>query len=182
MGKQCKQWQTLFSWAPKSLQIVIAAMKLKKKKNKTFALWEENYDKVDSILKRSTGINLTTKVFIAKAMVLSSTHVWKWELDLTSKSAPHMLTSQEVVKEGWALKNWCFWTVVLGKTLESSLDSKFALEMNRDHSFVFEIAPKYCVSDSFIDYEGYSISSKGFLPTVVDIMVIWIKFAHSSPF
>ena len=61
---------------------------------------------------------------------------------------------------------------MLGKTLESSLDSKFALEMNRDHSFVFEIAPKYCVSDSFIDYEGYSISSKGFLPTVVDIMVI----------
>ena len=32
------------------------------------------------------------------------------------------------------------------------------------------------------DYEGCSISSKGFLPTVVDIMVIWIKFAHSSPF
>ena len=34
---------------------------------------------------------------------------------------------------------------------------------------------------SFVDYEGYSISSKGFLPTVVDIMVIWIKFAHSRP-
>ena len=42
--------------------------------------------------------------------------------------------------------------------------------MNRDHS-VFEIASKYCISDSFIDYEGYSISSKGFLPTVVDIVV-----------
>ena len=48
----------------------------------------------------------------------------------------------------------------------------FALETNRDHSVVFEIAPKYCISDSFVDYEGYSISSKGFLPTVVDIMVI----------
>ena len=48
----------------------------------------------------------------------------------------------------------------------------FALEMNRDHSVVFEIVPKYCISDSFIDYEGYSISSKGFLSTVVDIMVI----------
>ena len=36
----------------------------------------------------------------------------------------------------------------------------------------FEIAPKYCISDSFVDYEGYSISFKGFLPTVVDIMVI----------
>ena len=48
----------------------------------------------------------------------------------------------------------------------------FALETNRDHSVVFEIASKYCISDSFIDYDGYSISSKGFLPTVVDIIVI----------
>ena len=48
----------------------------------------------------------------------------------------------------------------------------FALEMNRDHSVIFEIAFKYCISDSFVDYDGYSISSKGFLPTVVDIMVI----------
>ena len=48
----------------------------------------------------------------------------------------------------------------------------FALEMNRDYSVVFEIASKYCISDSFVYYEGYSISSRGFLPTVVDIMVI----------
>ena len=47
----------------------------------------------------------------------------------------------------------------------------FALETNRDHSVVFEIASKYCISDSFVDYNGYSISSKGFLP-IVDIMVI----------
>ena len=48
----------------------------------------------------------------------------------------------------------------------------FALEMNKDHSVVFQIAFKYCISDSFVDYDGYSISSKGFLTTVVDIMVI----------
>ena len=49
----------------------------------------------------------------------------------------------------------------------------FALEMNRDHSVIFETASKYCISHSFVDYDGYSISSKGFLPTVVDdIMVI----------
>ena len=48
----------------------------------------------------------------------------------------------------------------------------FALEMNRDHSVVFDIASKYCISDSFVDSDGYSISSKGFLPAVVDIMVI----------
>ena len=58
----------------------------------------------------------------------------------------------------------------------------FALETNRDHSVIFEIASKYCILDSFVDYEGYSISSNGFLPTVVDIMVIWVKFTHSGPF
>ena len=47
----------------------------------------------------------------------------------------------------------------------------FALETNRDHSVDFEVASKYCISDSFVDHDGYSISSEGFLPTVVDIMV-----------
>ena len=36
----------------------------------------------------------------------------------------------------------------------------FALEMNRDHSVIFETESKYCISDSFVDYYGYSISSK----------------------
>ena len=54
---------------------------------------------------------------------------------------------------------------------------------NKLRSFChFEIALKYCISDSLVDYEGYSISSKGFLPTVVDIMVIRIKFTHFRPF
>ena len=59
---------------------------------------------------------------------------------------------------------------------------RFALETNRDHSVIFEIASKYCISDSLVDYDGYSISSKGFLSAVVDIMVILVKFTHSSPF
>ena len=58
----------------------------------------------------------------------------------------------------------------------------FALEMNKDHSVIFETASKYCISDSFVDYDSYSISSKGFLPTVVDIMVISVEITHSSPF
>ena len=48
----------------------------------------------------------------------------------------------------------------------------FALEMNRDHSVVLETASKYCILDSFVDHDGYPMSSEGFLPTVVDIMVI----------
>ena len=48
----------------------------------------------------------------------------------------------------------------------------FALETNRDHSVVFEVASNYCISDSCVDYDGYPMPSKGFLPAVVDIMVI----------
>ena len=48
----------------------------------------------------------------------------------------------------------------------------FALEMKRDRSVVFEIVSRYCILDSFVHHDGYSISSKGFLPAVVDIMVI----------
>ena len=63
----------------------------------------------------------------------------------------------------------CYW---LGIDLDYCDIEWFALETNRDHSVIFEIASKYCISDSFVDHDGYSISSEGFLPTVVDIMVI----------
>ena len=48
----------------------------------------------------------------------------------------------------------------------------FALEMNRDQSVVLEFSSKYCILDSFVDHDGYSISSEGFLPSVEDVMVI----------
>ena len=60
----------------------------------------------------------------------------------------------------------------LGIDLDYSDIEWFALETNRDHSVIFEIASKYCISDSFVDHDGYSISYEGFLPIVVDIMVI----------
>ena len=54
----------------------------------------------------------------------SSSHVWMWEFDY---------------KESWALKNWCFWTVVLEKTLESPLDCKEIQPVHPkgDQSWVF---------------------------------------------
>jgi len=42
--------------------------------------------------------------------------------------------------------------------------------------------PKYDILGFFVVYEDYSISSKGFLTVIVDVTVIWIKFAHSHPF
>ena len=69
--------------------------------------------------------------------------------------------------------NFSFFSVTgWGRDLDYCDIEWFALEMKRVHSVIFEIASKYCISDSFVDYDGYSISSKGFLPTVVDIMVI----------
>ena len=59
-----------------------------------------------------------------------------------------------------------------GLDLDYSDIEWFALETNRDHSVVFDIASKNCILNSFVDYDDYSISSKGFLRTVVDIMVI----------
>ena len=75
---------------------------------------------LDSILK-SRDITLPTKVC---GYGFSSGHVWMWELDY---------------KESWAQKNWCFWTVVLEKTLESPLDCKEiqAVHPKGDQSWVF---------------------------------------------
>ena len=70
-------------------------------------LGRKSVTNLDSILK-SRNITLPTKI-CQVSYGFSSSHVWMWELD-------H--------KEGWALKNWCFWTVVLGKILESPLDCK----------------------------------------------------------
>ena len=59
----------------------------------------------------------------------------------------------------------------LGHRLDYCDIEWFASEATRDHSVVFEIASKYCIS-TLVDHDDYFISSKGFLPTVVDIMVI----------
>ena len=67
------------------------------------------------------------------------------------------------------------WTVAY----QASLSMEFSrqeywsgLPFPSPHSVVFEIASKYCILDSFVDHDGYSLSSEGFLPTVIDIMVI----------
>ena len=83
---------------------------------------------LDSIFK-SRDITLPTKVHLVKAMVFPM--VWMWELDY---------------EESWVLKNWCFWTVVLEKTLESPLDFQ-------------EIQPIHSKGDQFWVFFGRSNSN-----------------------
>ena len=75
---------------------------------KTNAPWNKNYDKPKQHIEKHRHY-FADKVLSSQSYGFSSTHVWMWELD-------H--------KEGWAPKNWCFWTVMLEKTLESPLDCK----------------------------------------------------------
>ena len=103
MGKQWKQWQTLFSWAPKSLPMVTAAMKLKD----ACSLAEKLYK--PRLYSKKQRHYFANKVTYSQSYGFSNSHVWMWGLDY---------------KEGWALKNWCFQILVLEKTLESPLDSK----------------------------------------------------------
>ena len=107
--EQWKQWQTLFSWALKLLQMVTVAMKLK-----DAASWKKSYDQPRQHVKKQRYY-FANKGLSSQSHGVSNSHVWMWELDY---------------KESWALKNWCFWTVVLEKTLESPLDWKKIQQVN----------------------------------------------------
>ena len=92
-------WETLFSWTPKSLQMLTAAMKLKD----TYSLKE----KPSQCIKKQRYY-FTDQGPFSQSLIFPS-HVWMWELDY---------------KESWALKNWYFWAVVSEKTLERPLDCR----------------------------------------------------------
>ena len=85
-------------------------------------LGRETMTNLDSMLK-SKDITFMTNVHIVKAIIFPVIMLWLWELDLN---------------KGRALKNWCFWTVVLEKTLKNLLDSKEIKPVN-----VKEISPEY---------------------------------------
>ena len=71
---------------------------------------------------------------------------------------------------------WHYW---LGHRLGLPWYWIFCLGNEQRQFFVFEIASKYYISDSFVDYDGYFISSTGFLPAIVDMMAIWVN-SHIS--
>ena len=101
MEKLCIQWQTLFTWVP-----VTADGDCSHEIKRHLLLGRKAIKNLDRIFK-NRDIILMTKY--SQTFGFSSSHLWMWELD-------H--------QESWALKNWCFWIVVLEKTLESPSDSK----------------------------------------------------------
>ena len=118
MGKQWKQWQFILGGS-KTTADGDCSHEIKRH----LLLGIKAMTKLGSILK-SRDITLPSKVHLVKAMAFSSGHVWMWELDC---------------EESWAPKNWCFWTVVLKKTLESPLDCKEIQPVHPkgDQSWVF---------------------------------------------
>ena len=99
-GNNGNSERPLFSWAPKSVQVVTAAMKLK-----DTCSWKKSYDHPRQHIKKQRHY-FANKGLSRQSYGFSSSHVWMWELDY---------------KESWVQNNWCFWTVVLEKTLESPL-------------------------------------------------------------
>ena len=90
---------------------------------KTLTLWKESYDQPRQYIKKQRHY-FVNKGTSSQSYGFSSSHVWMWELDY---------------KESWVPKNWCFWTVVLEKTLESPLDCKEIQPVHSkgDQSWVF---------------------------------------------
>ena len=118
MGKQWKQWDFIF-WGSK----ITAACDYSQDMKKTLAPWKKSHDQSRQHIKKQRHW-FAYKGLYRQSHGFSSSHVWMWELD-------H--------KEDWVPKNWCFWTVVLEKTLESALDYKKIKPVNpkRNQSWIF---------------------------------------------
>ena len=117
MGKLWKQCQTLFFGAPKSLQMVTAAMKLK-----TLTPWKESCDQPRQHIKKQRHY-FVIKGPSSQSYSFSSSHVWMWELDC---------------KDSWVLKNWCFSNVVLWSLLRVPSTTR-----KSNQSILKEISPEY---------------------------------------
>ena len=109
----------------------------------TLAFWKKSYDQPREHIKKQRHY-FAKKGLSSQSYGFYSNHVWMWELDY---------------KESWALENWCFWTVVLEKNLESPLDWK-------------EIQPVHSKGDQPWDFFGRN-DAKAETP------VVWSPHAKS---
>ena len=118
-----KQWETLFFWAPKSLQMVTAAMKLK---DACYLIIGCSYDQPRQHIKKQRHYFANNDPS-SKNYGFSCSHVWMWELD-------H--------KESWVLKNWCFWLWCRRRLLRVLWTAR-----RSNQSILKEISPKYSLEE-----------------------------------
>ena len=141
MGRQWKQWETLFSWAPKSLQMVTAAMELKDP-------WKKSNDKPRQHIKNKRHYS-AYKGRYSESYSFSSSHVWMWGLD-------H--------KEGWVPKNWFFQITVLEKILRVPQTTR---RSNQSMSILKEINPEHSLEGLMLklkcQYFGHLMRKAGSL-------------------
>ena len=116
MRKQWKQWETVFG------SKITADNDWSQEIKRCLLFGRKAMTNLDSLLK-CRDITLSTTVHLVKAMIFPVVMLWMWELDYKEIQVPK--------------KNWCFWTVVLEKTLESLLDCKEIQPVNH------EISPEY---------------------------------------
>ena len=125
-GETMEWWETLFGGLQNH-----CTWWLQPWNSKTLAPWKKTYDQPRQHIKKQSHY-FANKGLSSQSYGFSSSHVWMWEVDY---------------RESWALKNWCFWTVVLEKTLESPLDCK-------------EIQPIYSEGDQPWVFFGRKVMTK----------------------
>ena len=150
---EVKQWQILFSWAPKSLQMVTAAMELKD------APWKKSYAKPRQCIKMQR-YHSANKALSSQSHGFSSSHVRIWELD-------H--------KESWELKNWCFWSWCWRRLLRVPWTGR-----RSNQSIVKEVSPEYSLEGLMLklklQYFGHLMQRADSLEKTL----IWGKFEGRS--
>ena len=140
-----------------------------------FASWKKSYDQLRQPVRKQRHY-FANKGPSSHSYGFSSSHVWMWELDY---------------KESWAPKNWCFWTVVLDKTLESFLqhDSSKASIIQRSAFFTVQLSHPYMTTGKTIALTRQTFVGKvmsllfnmlsrlviAFLPRSKCLLVSWLQ-------
>ena len=146
MEKQRKLWQTIFLSSS-----ITADGDCSYEIKRRLLLARKAMTNLDSILK-NRDITLPTKPhLVSQSYGFSSSHVWMWELDY---------------KESWMAKNWCFWTVVLEKTLESPWIAR-----RSNQSILKEISSEYSLEGLMqklkLQYCGHLMGTDSFEKTLM---------------
>ena len=130
------------------------------------APWKKSYDQPRQYIKKQRHY-FANKGLSSQGYGFSSSHVWMWELNY---------------KESWAVKNWCFWTVVLEKTLESPLANRWVKSRNSDR---FRFLGSKIIVDSNCSHEikrCLLLGRKTMTNQDSVLKIPWYHFVNKDPY